>query len=802
VTVTFDLLGLQSRDNNDRGIARYVLNLALALERTNPGLITHYLVHPDLPLPDRAEPLLATGRAVRTDEDDHRLRPSNGGVFLAGSPFEYLHEPMEHVLPHWCRSPQWRRMAVIYDLIPALFSDHYLTQPGLAASYRARTQALASCDRLLAISQATADDAVELLGVSPQRLTVIFAGADNRFRLPADSPSTVARRLAESGEVPGLRSRYLLFPTGIEWRKNVDRTLEAYGSLPTEVRARHQLVLVAKLDDDSGRIVEELVERYEIAHDVLATGFVPDDTLTRLYQGAGAVVFPSLYEGFGLPALEAMQCGAAVICADSSSLTEVQTLPEARFDPESVPSIAAAMERVLCDHDFRQHLQAQPIPPFTWDRAAELTAEAIGHERAAVPPARSRPRLALFTPLPPQRSGIATYAYRLLEHLTAHCDVTVFVDDELHGQGGGVIAPDGVSVEPIRRFETIAGGGRAFDRLLYFMGNSEYHVEMLDLLKRRRGAVMFHDVRLTGLYSHVCRLAPERLHGHSVGATLAHLYPHRYPPAMADELDIPVETAERFGILLAREVAGLAEQSLVHSSHATTLLRLDAGVAAEAIYPHPCPVENATDPTTAEATAEADVEAGGATGATALVGPEGPPTIATFGMLQPQKNPGLVIRALASIRATVPDAVLELVGGIEPDYRDELIEIADAAGVTDSVHFRGHLDPESFRAAQKRATVAVQIRTSSNGESSGAVSELLALGVPTVVTELGAMAELPRGVVATVEVGADASQLADTITSLLLDAEARQQLSTAATEYARANGYERAAETLAKILFY
>ncbi|MCP4226193.1 MAG: glycosyltransferase [Actinomycetia bacterium] len=778
MTVVCDLLAFQSKDHGERGIARYVLNLALGLERTNPGLITHYLFHPELPLPDEVGPLIASGRMVPADQDNPLHRPSAGGIFLAGSLFE-MHEPLDRVIPVWCRSPYWRTMAIVYDLIPARFSDVYLSDTSLRHRYLARTKALASCDHLLAISQATADDAIELLHLSPDQLTTIGAGADERFRPPTQEPSAVAAQLAESGTLPGLRPGYLLFPTGIEWRKNVERTVAAYASLPAELRAKHQLVLVASLDDYGHGVLAQLEAEHNLADDVLATDFVSDETLTRLYQGAEAVIFPSLYEGFGLPALEAMQCGAAVLCADTSSLKEVQTLPEGRFDPEVVSSIAEAMKRVLSDSSFRDHLRTQDLPPFTWDRAAELTAEAIRELETMVPATSRRPRLALMTPLPPQRSGIATYAYRLLDHLRAHCDVTVFVDDD----AGQVEAPEGVDVQPLDRLDRIVQSGGAFDRTLYFIGNSTFHVEMLDVLRRHPGAVLCHDVRLTGLYSETHRLTPNRLVGHSVGATLAHHYPSRYRSSVEDDAVIFPETAQRFGILMSREVALLAQGVLVHSGHAASLLRIDAGIEAEVVYPIPCPeVVSFVDDGAVEHR-------------------DGAPIISSFGMIAPSKDPALLIRALAIIKHKVPDAILELVGEIEPSYYQELAAVAAAVGVASSVHFLGRLDDEQFLAAQERATVAVQLRAVSNGESSAAVGDLLALGVPTVVSDLGAMAEYPPGVVVTVPVNPDANQLAEVLSELLASVQERDCLAIAATDYARANGFEQAAEILAKTLF-
>jgi glycosyltransferase involved in cell wall biosynthesis len=781
VTVVYDLLAFQSKDHGERGIARYVLNLALALERINPGLVTHYLFHPDLPLPDGAEPLIATGRMSPADQNNPLHRPSAGGIFLAGSLFE-MHEPLDRVLPVWCRSPYWRTMAIIYDLIPVRFDDRYLADPALRHRYLARTKALASCDHLLSISQATADDAAELLGLAPEGLTTIGAGADQRFCLPDQEPATVAARLTASGQLPGLRPGYLLFPTGIEWRKNVDRTVEAYARLPPALRARHQLVLVASLDSYGWEVVDRLVAEHDLGDDVLPTDFVTDEILTQLYQGADAVIFPSLYEGFGLPALEAMQCGAPVLCADTSSLKEVQTRPEARFDPESVESITEAMGRVLSDDAFRDHLRAQPIPPFTWDRAAELTAETVRHLRTSLPAVERTPRLALLSPLPPQRSGIATYAYRLLEHLKDHCDITVFVDaDPME-----VEAPDGVDVQSIGCLDLIVEGGGAFDRTLYFMGNSTFHVEMLDALRRHPGAVLCHDVRLTGLYSETQRLAPERLVGGSVGATLAHLYPSRYRANVEHDVVIRPETARRFGILMAREVASLAQEVLVHSSHAASLLRIDAGIEAEVIFPIPCP--------------DVSPRAGLGPDPEVASGQE-LPIISSFGLVSSAKDPETLIRAMALVKDEVPEAKLELVGEIKPAYHQQLAELAVEAGVASTVRILDHLGADEFRAAQERATVAVQLRAMTNGESSAAVSDLLSLGIPTVVTDIGAMAEYPPDVVATVPPQPGVAALARELVDLLADPERRQRLSTGAIAYARANGFGQAAEILAKALF-
>jgi len=785
MNVIYDLIGFQSRDHGERGIARYVLHLALALERTNPSLVTQYLVDPRLPLPTGAEPLIATGKLVRYEGDDPHRRPGAGGVFIAGSLFE-MDEAIDRVLPPWARTPRWATAAILYDLIPAKFADWYLQRADVRHHYLSRAASLTSVDHLLAISQASADDAVSLLGVDPERITMIGAGADGRFRRPGVPHTDVAARLVERNEVPGLRPGYILFPSGIERRKNIERTIAAYARLAPDVRARHQLVLVCRIDDYARELLDRVQAEEGIPGEVLATGFVTDDTLCRLYQGAELVVFPSLYEGFGLPVLEAMQCGAPVICADSSSLKEVQTWPQARFDPHSTEAVADALARTLGDADLLSRLRNQELPPFTWDLAAQRTAEAVA---TLVPESRRRgvervpalPRLALVTPLPPQHSGIATYAYRLLEALRHHCDVTVFVDPD----AGEVEAPEGVAVAPLTHLDPTIRAGGAFDRILYFMGNSRFHVEMLDTLHRHPGWVLLHDARLTGLYSEVHRLAPDRLTDRSVGATVAELYPKRYRPAVEDMASIPPDVANRFGIWLTREVATLAQQVLVHSSFAADVVGLDCGVQPQVAYPLPCPtVPN--DVVLGELAPLAEREA---------------VVIASFGIVSPVKQPDLLVAALPTVVSAVPGAVLRFVGEVEEHHRRDLLAQAADLGVEQHVEFTDHLDDEAFFQAQRSAAVAVQLRAVTNAESSAAVAELLSLGVPTVVTDLGAMTELPDDAVVRIDVAASGFELGEVLVDLLTDDAKRAALTDGAQAYARANSFSQAAAVLAKLLF-
>lgn len=776
MSVVFDLVGVQNRDHGERGIARYVLNTALEVERLAPGLVDHWLLRGDMPVPGTLEPLLSTGRARLLTRDRSWLDVGAGGVFVAGSLFE-LDRSVDDVLPRPFRDPAWRRMAVLYDLIPLRFPEVYLTNEALRHPYLARVEVAKAMDHLLAISEATAQDAEVLLGHARSRTTVVGAGADERFRPHPGGRSAAIAEMAARPPVPGIRPGYVLNPSGIEPRKNIDRLLEAYASLAPERRAAHQLVLVCKANPDEAAELAATAAALGISDDLLVTGYVGDEDLVRLYQAAHLVVFPSLYEGFGLPVLEAMQCGAPAICSDSSSLKEVQTDPTARFDPHDVGSIAAALERVLADDGERARLEAQDPPEFTWQRVAEGAIDQIRRLEGDTAATRSRPRrarVALVTPLPPQRSGIATYAARMIEHLKQAVDLTVFVDGGLEE----VTPIPGVAIHETHAFDSVDASGRPFDRIVTFLGNSSFHVDALQLVRDVGGTVLLHDARMTGLYSEVQKARPDRLVYGSVGMTVGTRYPDRYRKAIELQWIIPPDLAAQSGVHLLAEIVDAADQVLVHSEYAATLTELDTGARPAVAFPIPCVEPH---------------------GVGAPIDP-GNHRLVSVGIVSPTKCPDVLIDAMAVVRGRIPDATLTFVGDGPEDHIADLRRRIDARGLADAVTLTGHVDDEAFDRALSDAAAAVQLRSFTNGESSAAVMDALSAGVPTVVTALGAMTELPDDAVVHVRPGVTAEELAEVLCALLDDHERRAALRAGAHAYAAANGFEDAARRLLEVL--
>lgn len=266
-----------------------------------------------------------------------------------------------------------------YDLIPLVMSDIYM--PGESAFknyYMEKLGNVRRADLLLAISEYTRTEAVTWLQRSEESVVNISSAVNEDFVESAGGQHNVQSTLQKYGAPPD----FLLYaPGGFDPRKNLNHLLEAYSLLPAEVRAKHRLVIASKLPDGLREGLVRKAGTFGLSpEDLVMTDYVPDSDLIDLYRACRAYVFPSLHEGFGLPVLEAMSCGAVVIASNRSSIPEAHGLEEALFDPTSPESIANKILAALTDDGFRHRLQAhaarQPRK-FSWARSAKVAAEAM-----------------------------------------------------------------------------------------------------------------------------------------------------------------------------------------------------------------------------------------------------------------------------------------------------------------------------------------------------------------------------------------------------------------------------------------
>jgi glycosyltransferase involved in cell wall biosynthesis len=221
---------------------------------------------------------------------------------------------------------------------------------------------------IIAVSEQTRQDVVSAYDIPAEKISVIYEAADSRFRIQPPEMVTAARARYH------LPERYLLFVGTIEPRKNLTRLLTAFERLLAE-SLTDALVIVGKRGWLTGDF-DAALERSPAKQAVLFPGFVPDEDLPAVYAGAQVLAMPSLYEGFGLPVLEAMACATPVACSNNSSLPEIAGDAALLFDPSEADDISNALRRILRDADVRAHLReagARRAGQFSWNRAAQET---------------------------------------------------------------------------------------------------------------------------------------------------------------------------------------------------------------------------------------------------------------------------------------------------------------------------------------------------------------------------------------------------------------------------------------------
>ncbi len=256
----------------------------------------------------------------------------------------------------------------IYDLTFILFPGHH--GRGMQALTRDIRTYIGRADCIIAISEQTKRDVVALLGVPAERVVVTLLAADERCRVIEDR-ALVERVVGRYG----VGRPYILYTGTLEPRKNVPTLIRAFHALKQEMGIPHRLLLAGR----KGWLYDEVfavVKRLGLTEEVIFTGYVPDDDLPHLYNGADLFVYPSLYEGFGLPPLEAMACGCPVVTSNTSSLPEVVGNAGLMVDPTRVDDLAEAMGRILGDASLASDLRAKGVSRaahFSWQRCAAET---------------------------------------------------------------------------------------------------------------------------------------------------------------------------------------------------------------------------------------------------------------------------------------------------------------------------------------------------------------------------------------------------------------------------------------------
>ena len=359
-------IAIDARKFRDFGIGTYIRQIALQLH-ASPGDLDYVL----LCRPADADELAAL--LPRFDRVTTAALPySIGEQFripwrLLRTGADLLHEP-HYVLPPLTRC---RSVVTIHDCIHLMFPQYL---PNSLAYYYARGAMFAAthqADRVLTVSEASKRDILRYYDIPPEKVQVIYNAMDERFLTPPDEATTDRVRQRYQ-----LNHPFVLYVGNIKPHKNIERLVAAFSQARPLGPVGLKLVIVG--DDLSNYPkLRQVVHRHQLDKHVRFLGYQPQETLASFYRLAGAFVFPSLYEGFGLPPLEAMACGTPVVTSNVSSLPEVAGDAALLVDPTDTDAIAHGIVQALTDSTVSARLrEAGPrrAREFSWARSARQIA--------------------------------------------------------------------------------------------------------------------------------------------------------------------------------------------------------------------------------------------------------------------------------------------------------------------------------------------------------------------------------------------------------------------------------------------
>lgn len=698
-------------------------------------------------------------------------------------------------------------VAQLHDLIPLVFRQSQPKQMGEFAwrLYDARLEVIKDYDYYLTHSEATRQEVCRMLGLRPERVCAIGVGIGEEF---FEQLSGAAMRQVR--EKCAIGSPYVLSVSGYHYRKNWEMMFQSFAMLPASDRKTYNLVVVCKLDACSRDDFTSLAKKLGIASQLVLPGAVDDETLRGLYQGASVLLLPSLHEGFGIPLIEAMATGAPIVASDIAVFREVCGKAARFVDPKRPDLLAQEILTVLHDTKVRRDLVEEGrrrVESYRWPhiieraetfltqigkRAAACERRNVGSSRqeaaesglhslaSRISPPASSPlppngseRVAYFTLLPPQVSGIADYNESLVQELAKHVHLELFLDD---------IAPTHSEIRQrilwhsSREFLRLHRN-HPFDLIVYHMGNNVLHGRQYRMATTYPGIVMLHDYSLR-LFA---PLADRQFSFIETRDDIEHYYGLSFPHSM------PVEHIFQHLDLIEHPLnERLIERSLglvVHSQWSRS--RIHRRFPDKPVEVVPFGVDH--DPRKHIRPRE-EIRQHYQISPSAFV-------VTSAGNLTAPKRLTTILHAFAEIVDHVPNAVLCLVGqATDPQHFHRLHQLVGELRLSGCVRFLGYVEIEELYDILDVSDVCLNLRYPTLGETSAVLLRMMHLGKPIIVSGIAQFLEFPDTVCWKADVDvAEQSQLVRYLRTLERSPQLRVALGENAHRYVRAWTWERVA---------
>lgn len=689
-----------------------------------------------------------------------RLHPD---VILIGSLFEGFGDNAVTCLHK--QSHNIPTAVILFDLIPLLYPEDYFRSTAFHQWYLNKLEQLKKADLLLSISESSRQEAINHIHFNPLSVINISASVDNHFRkITIDKTTEKIYRTRYK-----LKNSFIMYTGGIDYRKNVEGLIRSYARIPKNMRESLQLAIICAVSKDKRKELITIAKNAGLkSREIIFTGFIPEEDLVMLYNLCDAFIFPSKHEGFGLPVLEALNCGKAVIASNTSSIPEIINYSEALFDPHDEQSITNAIVKVITDKHFRSSLENMAITQakmFNWNNSGRIAIQALEEIYTRVKPQMSiapkRLKLAYISPLPPLRSGISSYSTELLPYLANHYDIVLITNQE-------VLDPSLASSYLHRDTSWFREHAFQFDRVLYQFGNSRYHEHMVDLLTEIPGIIVLHDFFLSGLLSHMEIVSAKPLIW-TKELYISHGY---YAIAELEQARDPMEIVLKYPCNLT--IIQMALGVITHSELAKRLADKFYNKSSESywkVIPLLCvPPEN-IDQSLARQKLKIPADAF---------------IVCSFGYIHELKLNHRLVEAWENTSlAKNKQCFLFFVGEVFNEYGEKLLYEKDNETILTNIHITGWTDQDTFHDYLQIADVAVQLRAGSNGETSKAVLDCMNYGIATIVNDHGSLREIADDCVWKIPENFETHDLVNALETLWQDENTRLKLGSKGKDQVR-----------------
>lgn len=772
--IGIDMIGTQTPGSRNRGIGRYSNSLAKAIiEQARDHRIT-LIYHEGLPI----DPVPGAVSKYVVSRRDSVRHSENVEAFLRENPLKLdaylLTSPMETGSGFAPPTKPLRGMVmscVCYDIIPALFPDRYFANKSdYQSEYFHFLQRMLQYDRLLCISEATRSDLISYYHYPETRAVNIGTSCDEQLFTPGETPKYLLNRL-------GIHGPYLLSVTGMDSRKNYLGIVRAFSSLPTTLRNKYQLVLTCKMTPDEENRLRVFAESLGVSDKLVLTNFVTDYELRDLYRGCTLFIFPSTYEGFGLPLLEAMSCGAPVMGGNNSAQVELVRDVGVLVNAGDDNDIAEKLRDVLLDSTELQAMRRRSLAQATnyrWSMTADRALNAIesAHQQLAQRKLYAyKPAIAIVTPLPPQQSGIADYVLSLGEALEDYYRIDYYHDASCYPYLR-------LSFDQVRVFDArllpLRDRSVHYHQILYQMGNSACHHFMVDLFYKCPGVVTLHEFFL-GNECHN-RLASQGAMGPKL---FREVIMREWKAHHVDPVPESSSTVELFywarsrGISFTKEFLEIAPGIVVHSKWVfDRAAQLEPDVLSRmALIPFGANLRILSNQEKYKIR-----KSFGLSESSLILG--------SFGVIHPNKMNLETLSAIEPLLRERPNVQVVFAGRIDDEsFKLKVHEL----GLQPFIRLFENCNYQDFMNLIAITDIGINLRRPpTNGETSATLFQLLSHGVATIVTDTGTFAELPQSAVVRIPYdGNFHHQLTRTLFELAIDDSRRARLGAEAQKFIR-----------------